>query len=110
MRQMLYCHNADLMEPAWLPGLVLAVVSSLILLLFLITLLLARLPTLQKWLSPVLVKIAPAHRHHHSGGNPPSNGPVATASEGGSDVAGTSMYQQHHHHHHYGQHQRYIIT
>ncbi|XP_032792558.2 synaptotagmin-16 isoform X5 [Daphnia magna] len=48
-------------EPWW-PGLVVAVVSSLILLLFLVTLLVHHLPPLQKWLLPVLTRIAPPNK------------------------------------------------
>lgn len=50
-------------EPWW-PGLVVAVVSSLILLLFLVTLLVHHLPPFQKWLLPILVRIAPPDTNH----------------------------------------------
>lgn len=95
------------MEAApWLPGLILAVVSSLILLLFLATLLLARLPRLQKWLSPVLSKIAPAPSSTSGGGSSAAHHP-SSSNEDQQDVifdGGSRLVYQHHSS---GQYQRY---
>lgn len=48
---------------AWWPSALLAAVSGLIVLLFVVTLLLHHVPVLQKWLLPVLARIAPAKVH-----------------------------------------------
>jgi hypothetical protein len=73
-------------EPWW-PGLLVAVVSSLILLLFLVTLLVHHLPPLQKWLLPVLTRIAPP--------NKPATVPAAQAA--GHDRVDAGSSQQPHH-------------
>ena len=71
----------------WLPGLILAVASSIILVLFIATLLLARLPRLQKWLAPVLARIAPSK---------PKAAAAAAAGQGVLlDGQSTLIYQQH---------------
>ncbi len=77
-------------EPWW-PGLLVAVVSSLILLLFLVTLLVHHLPPLQKWLLPVLTRIAPP-TNKPAVANPPQQ---QTAGHDQVD-AGSSSQQPHH--------------
>ncbi|XP_046443907.1 uncharacterized protein LOC124193965 isoform X1 [Daphnia pulex] len=80
-------------EPWW-PGLLVAVVSSLILLLFLVTLLVHHLPPLQKWLLPVLTRIAPPTNNKTA----QTANPTQQQTDGYDQVdAGSSSHEQPHH-------------